>query len=129
MKEVRHGESLAAAAAAAVGTACHIYDGAAMLRSHASLVEAMRSRCCPRFVNYFAVKALPNPHVLRLLISHIASAGAWTCGLDCSSAAELRIAAAVGVGGERVMFSSNYTSVDDLRLAVELGAIVNLDGV
>jgi len=51
------------------------------------------------------------------------------CGLDCSSAAELHEAALLGVPGERVMFTSNYTSATDLTIAVKQGVILNLDDI
>jgi len=49
------------------------------------------------------------------------------CGLDCSSAGELWIASELGIKGEDIMFTSNYTSLDDLKMAVSLDAIINLD--
>ena len=74
----------------------------------------------PDCVEYFAVKATPNPAILRLLASE-------GCGLDCSSAAELRLAAAAGVPASRIMYTSNYTSQADLAGAMDAGVILNLD--
>ena len=72
------------------------------------------------FREFFAVKATPNPHIVALL----AGAG---CGADCSSPAELEICRRLGVTGDAVMFTANNTTVDEFRLAAELGAIINLD--
>lgn len=72
------------------------------------------------YKEYFAVKATPNPAILRLLSS-------LGCGFDCASSAELTMAQKLGVVGQNIMFSSNDTPAEDYRFARELGAIVNLD--
>lgn len=51
------------------------------------------------------------------------------CGLDCSSTSELHIARQLGVKGEDVMFTSNYTSLADLATAFDQGVVINLDDV
>lgn len=74
----------------------------------------------PGFQQFFAVKALPSPAVLRILLDE-------GCGLDCSSTAELHVAALLGVPGHRIMYTSNYTSKKDLAIAFDQGVIMNLD--
>lgn len=76
----------------------------------------------PRFTEYFAVKATPNPAILALLRDE-------GCGADCSSLAELMLAERVGLRGERIMFTSNNTPAEEYRTARMLHAIVNLDDV
>ena len=51
------------------------------------------------------------------------------CGLDCSSTSELYLAKLLNVSGERVMFTSNYTSHKDLQIAYDDGVIINLDDI
>ena len=72
------------------------------------------------FKEYFAVKATPNPRILRILKEE-------GCGADCSSYTELLLSNAVGITGQDIMFSSNATPEREYRLANELGAIINLD--
>ncbi|GHO75435.1 diaminopimelate decarboxylase [Ktedonobacter sp. SOSP1-85] len=74
------------------------------------------------FTNYFAVKALPNPHILRILKEE-------GLGVDCSSLPELVLAERVGFTGEEIMFTSNQTPASEYRKARELGAIINLDDI
>ena len=74
----------------------------------------------PGYREYFAVKATPNPYIMKLLKEH-------GCGFDCSSMAELKLAAAVGARGEEIMFSSNDTPAEEYAEAAQLGAIINLD--
>jgi len=107
------------ALAAAHGTPFQLYDEGAMRANARAFFGAWRARF-PTMRQFFAVKALPNPAVLRALVDE-------GCGLDCSSAAELALAASLGVTGEDVMFTSNYTSPADLALAASLGVVVNLD--
>ncbi|MCR4764322.1 MAG: diaminopimelate decarboxylase [Lachnospiraceae bacterium] len=74
----------------------------------------------PGFKEYFAVKAEPNPEIMRLLMEEGA-------GFDCSSMTELMLAHAVGEGKEEIMFSSNETPAGEYLYADRIGAIINLD--
>jgi diaminopimelate decarboxylase len=74
------------------------------------------------FKNFFAVKALPNPMILKIVLSE-------GMGLDCSSLTELLIAEKLGVRGPDIMFSSNDTPEEDFKKARELGATINLDDI
>ena len=109
------------ALAAAHGTPYQLYDERG-IRATARALLATFGGHFPGFRQFFAVKALPNPAVLRVLVSE-------GCGLDCSSASELHAAALLGVPGERVMYTSNYTSKADLAAAFDQGVIINLDDV
>jgi len=51
------------------------------------------------------------------------------CGLDCSSFAELEYAKILGIDGDLIMYTSNYTEKKDLKLALELNANINLDDI
>ena len=102
------------------GTPFQLYDEAGILRNAAEMLGAFRAALGPGFRQFFAVKALPNPAVLRILIS----AG---CGLDCSSSAELHIAAAVGAAPTDVIFTSNFSTGAELAAAADSGVLVNLD--
>ena len=50
------------------------------------------------FKEYFAVKATPNPFILKLLQE-------MECGTDCSSKTELLLSKACGFSGHEIMFS------------------------
>ncbi len=109
------------ALAATHGTPYQLYDEAGIADNCAALHAAFRAHF-PGFRQFFAVKALPNPAILRVLIK----AG---CGLDCSSVSELHIARALGVPGEMCMYTSNYTSKKDLGIAMDQGVVINLDDI
>jgi diaminopimelate decarboxylase len=112
-----HLESLASK----YGTPFQIYDEGLIRENCQKLLASFSSRF-PGFKQYFAVKALPNPAILQILVSE-------GCGLDCSSVSELGIAKALGVPGSDCMYTSNYTSASDLAFAFDYGAIMNLDDV
>ena len=74
------------------------------------------------FTEYFAVKALPNPYILKVLESE-------GCGGDCSSLPELMLCEKSGITGRRIMFTSNDTPAQEFVYAQKLGAIINLDDI
>ena len=101
-----------------VPTPFHIYDEAGIRRNARALKEAFSWN--KGFREYFAVKATPNPYILKLLHEE-------GCGCDCSSYTELLLAEAIGLKGEDIMFSSNVTPAMDMQKAYDLGAYINLD--
>lgn len=101
-------------------TPFHIYDETAMRANVRRLLAAFS--WAPDFKEYFAVKATPNPYILKLLREE-------GLGADCSSLAELVLAEKSGIVGENIMFSSNDTPAEDYKKASELGAIINLDDI
>ena len=101
-----------------IPTPFHIYDEAGIRRNARALKEAFAWN--KGFREYFAVKATPNPHILKLLHEE-------GCGCDCSSYTELLLAEAIGLKGQDIMFSSNVTPELDMKKAYELGAYINLD--
>ncbi|WP_319403836.1 diaminopimelate decarboxylase [uncultured Anaeromusa sp.] len=101
-------------------TPFHLYDEAAIRANVKRLLAAFS--WAPAFKEYFAVKATPNPFLLKILKEE-------GLGADCSSAAELILAEKVGIIGENIMFSSNDTPAEEYAKAVELGAIINLDDI
>lgn len=101
-------------------TPFHIYDAEAIRANAKRLKKAFAWN--KGFHEYFAVKATPNPHVMKLL-------KAFGFGSDCSSMAELVLAEKVGNVGEEIMFTSNDTPAAEFRKAWALGAIVNFDDI
>jgi diaminopimelate decarboxylase len=101
-------------------TPFHIYDEKAIRENARRLIELFAWN--PGFKEFFAVKATPNPFLLRIL-------KAEGFGADCSSLPELVLAEAVGIVGEEIMFSSNDTPANEFEKAVSLGATINLDDI
>ncbi|HPY83018.1 MAG: diaminopimelate decarboxylase [Bacteroidales bacterium] len=101
-------------------TPFHIYDERAMIENAKNLQKAFSWNT--GFKEFFAVKATPNPYLVKLF-SKIGF------GADCSSHAELVLSEKTGVVGENIMFTSNNTAAYEYQKARELGAIINLDDI
>lgn len=101
-------------------TPFHLYDEKAILENARLLNQAFSWN--PGFKQYFAVKATPNPYLVKLLSKE-------NFGCDCSSFAELVLSEKVGVTGEGIMFTSNNTQGYEYKKARELNAIINLDDI
>ena len=106
--------------AAQYPTPFHIYDEKGIRENAKAVREAFSWN--PGFREYFAVKATPNPYLMQILSE-------YGCGADCSSMTELMLSAAIGLTGEKIMFSSNDTPAEEYTYANELGAIINLDDI
>ena len=101
-------------------TPFHVYDAKAIRENARRLKKAFAWN--KGFREYFAVKAAPNPYLMKLLKE-------FDFGSDCSSMAELVLSEKVGNVGEAIMFTSNDTPAEEFRKAWELGAIINLDDI
>jgi diaminopimelate decarboxylase len=103
------------------GTPYHIYDEAGILATGEKLKKAFAG--VDGFREYYAVKALPNPHILKLMKT-------LEFGFDCSSIPELILSREVGGRGEDIMFTSNNTTREEFQAAAaEGGSILNLDDI
>ncbi|SMB87204.1 diaminopimelate decarboxylase [Desulfonispora thiosulfatigenes DSM 11270] len=102
------------------GSPFHIYDEQAIRENVRNLIKAFS--WAPKFKEYFAVKATPNPYIMKILQEE-------GVGADCSSIAELILSEKVGLKGNEIIFTSNNTPAFEYKKAVELGAIINLDDI
>ena len=101
-------------------TPFHIYDEKAIRENARKLNKAFSWN--KGYKEYFAVKATPNPYLLKILQEE-------GCGVDCSSLTELMMSEACDFSGTDIMFSSNVTPREDFALASKLNAIINLDDI
>jgi diaminopimelate decarboxylase len=100
-------------------TPFHIYDEAG-IRATAKEFRDAFAWVPGGFVNFYAVKALPNPAVMRI----VAEEG---MGYDCSSHAELLLAEYLETRGDLIILTSNDTPIEEFAKAKAMGAIINLD--
>ncbi len=107
--------------AAHYGTPFHIYDEAGIRKTGEELNELFSG--IKGFREYYAVKALPNPEILKLMKS-------LGFGFDCSSIPELMLSRDIGACGDDIMFTSNNTAPHEFLAAEEQGGcILNLDDI
>jgi diaminopimelate decarboxylase len=101
-------------------TPFHLYDEKGIRENARKLYKAFSWN--KGFKEYFAIKATPNPTILRILKEE-------GCGTDCSSMTELMMSEKLGFKGDEIMFSSNDTPAEEFVYAKELGATINLDDI
>ena len=101
-------------------TPFHLYDEKGIRENARKLKQAFAWN--PGFKEYFAVKATPNPTILKILKEE-------GCGTDCSSLTELMMSERMGFAGNDIMFSSNDTPAEEFLKARELDATINLDDI
>ncbi|MFO7748717.1 MAG: diaminopimelate decarboxylase [Desulfobacteraceae bacterium] len=101
------------------GTPFHIYDERGIKETALHLKKAFSG--IEGFREYFAVKALPNPSIMKIMKT-------MDFGFDCSSSPEIHLARSIGSTGEDIMFTSNNTSADQFETAAaDGGVILNID--
>ncbi len=101
-------------------TPFHLYDEKGIRENARRMKQAFSWN--PGYREFFAVKATPNPTILRILKEE-------GCGTDCSSYTELLMSEKLGITGDSIMFSSNETPAYEFVKAKELDAIINLDDI
>ena len=101
-------------------TPFHVYDEKGIRENAKRLVKAFS--WAPGFREYFAVKANPNPYIVKIMREE-------GFGADCSSLPELMLAEKAGIMGEMIMLTSNDTPASEFEYAKKLGAILNLDDI
>lgn len=103
------------------GTPFHIYDEAGIVSTGERLKKAFSG--VETFRQYYAVKALPNPEILKIMHQ-------LGFGFDCSSVSELILSRQIGSRGDDIMFTSNNTSLKEFEAAAMAGGcILNLDDI
>ena len=99
-------------------TPFHIYDEKGIEDNAREMIEAFS--WCKGFKEHFAVKATPNPAIMKILHK-------LGCGMDCSSLAELMMCEKCGILGDDIMFTANETPAEEYEYALKLGACITLD--
>ncbi|HPN60277.1 MAG TPA: diaminopimelate decarboxylase, partial [Chitinophagaceae bacterium] len=101
------------------GTPLYVYHAERIREQYNNLLEAFRGADV-RF--FYAAKALTNINVLRY-VNHIG------CNVDCSSVNEARLALHAGFDPEKVLYTSNNVSFEEIEEAQSLGVHINIDSI
>ena len=105
------------------GTPLYIYSGNRIKNNIDRLSTALNKHLRKNQI-YFAVKANSNPHLISFMRSIYPD-----LGCDCSSPGELFVSNKTGIPSERCLYTGNYESSDDLRVALGSGCHINLDDI
>lgn len=101
------------------GTPLYVYD--------ASVIKAQFDRLQAAFKGVdlkvkFACKSLTNLSILKVLRSYGSE-------LDCVSIQEVQLGLKAGYSKEQILYTPNCVSFDEIKEAVELGVMINLDNI
>ncbi|MDG1433233.1 MAG: diaminopimelate decarboxylase [Saprospiraceae bacterium] len=97
----------------------YVYDTGMMKRQYDRLVNAFDVKQIK--INY-ACKALTNISILKFF-KRLGS------GLDAVSIQEVRLGLKVGFSPEDIIYTPNGVSLDEIRMAAELGVKINIDNI
>ena len=110
-------------------TPFYIYDENGINTKAKDIKSNFQANLSLSYHNYFAIKALPNPEIMKILDKN-------EMGFDCSSMAELLLCEKIGVnnnklanGLSKIMFTSNQTDYTEYQKCKELGGIINFDDI
>ena len=101
------------------GTPVYVYHAEKIKEQYQKLVSAFSSLDTKFF---YACKALTNINVLK----YINSIG---CGIDCSSVNEVKLALHAGVPKEKILYTSNGISFEEIEEVAKIGAYINIDSL
>jgi diaminopimelate decarboxylase len=103
------------------GTPLYVYDADLIELNCKRFLNTFR-KYFPDFRNFFAVKALPNPEILKIINN-------TGMDFDASSPTELWLLNKIGVDANKILYTSNYTSSKDLKYATNQKVTINLDDI
>jgi diaminopimelate decarboxylase len=102
------------------GSPTYVYDATKITSQYERLTKAFD--CVPKLRLHYAVKALSNLSILRLM----KSLGA---GLDTVSIQEVQLGLAAGFKAEDIMYTPNGVSLQEIEHAAQLGVKINIDNL
>lgn len=103
------------------GTPIYVYDESSIVSNYRRLSEAF-SRYFERFSIHYSIKANSNIRILQILNS-------LGAGVDTSSPFELRLALHAGFNREKIVYTGNYESIEDLIEVAQHNIRINLDDI
>lgn len=101
------------------GAPVYVYDGGRIVAQYRRLLNAFSGS---RVKIKYALKALNNPNILRLLKREGA-------GLDAVSIQEVQLGLAAGFAPGEILMTPNCVSFDEIRQGVEAGVQINIDSI
>jgi diaminopimelate decarboxylase len=101
------------------GTPVYVYNADRITHQYQKFCNAFSAI---DFEIYYACKALTNINVLK----HILYIG---CNVDCSSINEVKLALHAGFPKEKILYTSNGISFEEIIEAKELGVKINIDSL
>ncbi|MFV8282656.1 diaminopimelate decarboxylase [Christiangramia marina] len=101
------------------GSPVYVYDAEKITSQYQRLTNAFR---VDKLRIHYAVKALSNISILKLLNS-------LGCGLDTVSIQEVKLGIQAGVSPEKIIYTPNGVSLEEIEEVVTLGVQINIDNL
>ncbi|MFN7326918.1 MAG: diaminopimelate decarboxylase [Chitinophagales bacterium] len=101
------------------GTPLYVYDAAIMARQYRRITQAFS---WPKLRIHYACKALTNLQVMWLFQE-------WGAGLDCVSIQEVQLGLHAGFQAHDILFTPNFSDLEEFNEAVRLGVKINIDAI
>jgi diaminopimelate decarboxylase len=101
------------------GTPLYVYDCNKIEHQYKKLLNAFKDTNVS--INY-ACKALTNINILKVL-NQLGS------GLDTVSIQEVMLGLKAGFAPDRIIYTPNCVSFEEIQMAVELGVVINIDNI
>ena len=107
-------------AASEFGSPLYVYDANKIKHQYNRLVKSFKS--VKNLQLNYAVKALSNISILKYLID-------LGSGIDAVSIQEVHLALKAGINPEKIIYTPNGVSMDEIKFASELGVKINIDNL
>ena len=107
-------------AASEFGSPLYVYDANKIKYQYNRLVRSFKS--VKNLQLNYAVKALSNISILKYLID-------LGSGIDAVSIQEVHLALKAGINPEKIIYTPNGVSMDEIKFASELGVKINIDNL
>ena len=107
-------------AASEFGSPLYVYDANKIKYQYNRLVKSFKS--VKNLQLNYAVKALSNISILKYLID-------LGSGIDAVSIQEVHLALKGGINPEKIIYTPNGVSMDEIKFASELGVRINIDNL
>jgi len=107
-------------AASEFGSPLYVYDANKIKYQYNRLVKSFKS--VKNIQLNYAVKALSNISILKYLID-------LGSGIDAVSIQEVHLALKGGINPEKIIYTPNGVSMDEIKFASELGVKINIDNL
>ncbi len=105
------------------GTPTYVYSAGRIRKNVRRIMDAMDAHLDNHQL-YYAIKANQNPVLFKVMQQ--AHPG---IGIDCSTRGELNLALDLGLTEDRLVYTGNYESYQDLEFALEVGLPINFDDI
>jgi len=105
------------------GSPLYLYSADRIRKNLSKLDNALNCHF-QKYQIFYAVKSNSNPHLIQLMKTHLPKLRA-----DCSSPGEIHAAKLAGIQSIDCIYTGNYESPKDLKVALDAGAYINLDDI